>query len=174
MNELTSDGIIRLRAMEPSDIDIIYEWENDSRFWTVTDTVAPYSKQALREYVAAYRADIYSQRELRLIVTLASTGQSIGIVDFMNFDPLNNRAELGLLIAPSLQGQGYGERTIELVKKYAGEHIGLRQLYVFIRNDNTSCLALFDNHGFHRAGLLKNWVKRGKDYHDVVFMQFIF
>ena len=41
MANLLSNDKITLRAMEPSDIDLIYKWEIDTSLWTVSDTVAP-------------------------------------------------------------------------------------------------------------------------------------
>ncbi len=174
MNNLTTDGIISLRAMEPADIDVLYRWENDTRFWDVTDSTAPFSMHLLREYVADYNADIYAQRQLRLIIERVDTRQPVGIADLLHFDPLNNRAELGLLIGPDFQRQGYGERAVKLLMSYACNHIGLRQIYVYIRQDHDHCLLMFEKLGFSRCGLLKKWVKRGKDYYDVALMQYIF
>ena len=107
------------------------------------------------------------------MVTLTKDGTPIGTIDFNHFDPLNNRAELGLFIAAEHRGMGLGKRALELLTDYAREHIGLRQLYVFIALDNTACLDLFEHFGYQRAGILKAWVKRGKTYHDVALLQMI-
>ena len=60
MANLLSNDKITLRAMEPSDIDLIYKWENDTSLWTVSDTVAPYSREALMLYIANCANDIYA------------------------------------------------------------------------------------------------------------------
>jgi diamine N-acetyltransferase len=91
MNQLLNNDTIALRALEPTDLDILYKWENDTRLWVVSDTIAPYSRQVLWQYLEAYTGDIYTQRQLRLIITLKSDGSSIGTVDFLNFDPFNKR-----------------------------------------------------------------------------------
>ena len=58
MANLLSNDKITLRAMEPSDIDLIYKWENDTSLWTVSDTVAPYSREALMLYIANCANDL--------------------------------------------------------------------------------------------------------------------
>lgn len=171
---LISNQVIALRALEPSDLDLLYKWENDTDVWTATDTQAPYSRHVLRQFIESHTGDIYTSRQLRLIITLKSTGEAIGTVDFTDFDPLNNRAELGMLIAHEHQGQGYGRMALQLIKQYACEHIGLRQLYVVIADTNAACLSIFEKEGFEATGHLKAWIKRGRTYHDATFMQYVF
>ena len=103
---LLSDGIVALRALEPTDIDQILKWENDPEIWTVSNTQAPYSRQMVWEYLENYTGDIYASRQLRLVMTLAlQPDTSIGTVDFLNFNPFHNRAELGMLIDSDYRGE---------------------------------------------------------------------
>jgi len=173
MSQLLSNNIIALRAMEPTDLETLYRWENDTALWIVSDTIAPYSRETLWHYLEYYTADIYTQRQLRLMVTLASDGTPVGTIDYLNFDPLNNRAELGLFIASEFRGQGLGREALHLLTHYSREHIGLRQLYVFIALDNEVCIHLFEDYGYRRVGVIKAWVKRGTTYHDVAMLQMI-
>ena len=156
MNKLLSNDHITLRALEPTDLDTLYRWENDTALWVVSDTAAPYSREALWHYLKEYTGDIYAQRQLRLMVTLSADGTPVGTVDFLNFDPLNNRAELGLFIADEFRGKGLGREALDLLTAYARDHIGLRQLYVFIALDNEACLHLFEDYGFSRVGVLQS------------------
>lgn len=174
MSQLLSNKQITLRALEPTDLDTLYRWENDTTLWAVSDTAAPYSREALWHYLEGYTGDIYAQRQLRLMATLSADDTPVGTVDFLNFDPLNNRAELGLFIASDYRGQGLGRQALDLLTAYARDHIGLRQLYVFIALDNTVCLKLFEDYGYNRVGVLKSWVKRGTTYRDVALLQMLF
>lgn len=174
MTSYLNDNTIALRALEPTDLDTLYHWENDTALWVASDTIAPYSREALWHYLKEYTGDIYAQRQLRLLITLADDGTPVGTVDFLNFDPLNNRAELGLFIERDSRGKGLGRRALSLLTAYARDHIGLRQLYVFIAIDNEACLNLFKAFGYQQVGILKSWVKRGMSYRDVVLMQMFF
>jgi diamine N-acetyltransferase len=173
MSQLLNNDKVTLRALEPTVLDTLYRWENDSSVWTVTDTIAPYSREALWHYLEQYTGDIYAQRQLRLMITLAD-GTPAGTIDYLNFDPLNNRAELGLFIAPEHRGKGLGRQALDLLTAYSREHIGLRQLYVFIAIDNVVCLKLFEDHGYRRVGTINSWVKRGSTYRDVALLQMVF
>ena len=127
MKQLLSNDIVTLRPLEPTDLDLLYRWENDTALWVVSDTVAPYSRKALWQYLEEYTGDIYTQRQLRLMITLTGDGTAVGTVDFLNFDPLNNRAELGLFIIDEQRGKGMGHHALDLITAYAREHIGLKQ-----------------------------------------------
>lgn len=171
MEQLLNDDVVRLRAIEPTDLDLLYLWENDTTLWSVTDTQAPYSRQMLWQYLESYTGDIYESKQVRFVVTLADTGEAVGLLDLMNFDPLNNRAELGLYIAAEHRGKGYGRHALKLIEAYASQHIGLKQIYVMILTSGESCLQLFKSEGYREVGTLKAWVKRGTTYHDAVLLQ---
>ena len=85
----------------------------------------------------------------------------------------NNRAELGLFISSAYRGQGYGREALSLLTGYSRDHLGLRQLYVFIAQDNEVCLNLFESYGYRRVGIITSWIKRGTTYHDAVLLQMI-
>ena len=51
MNLLES-AIIRLRAPEPEDLELLYKWENDTSLWLAGNTRAPYSRFQLKQYIA--------------------------------------------------------------------------------------------------------------------------
>lgn len=42
---------VRLRAMEPEDLEVMYEMENDPEMWDVTNFTVPYSKFILKQYI---------------------------------------------------------------------------------------------------------------------------
>ena len=39
--------MVQLRALEPEDIDFLYQLENDQTLWEVSETQAPFSRQLL-------------------------------------------------------------------------------------------------------------------------------
>lgn len=172
MNSLLSSDTVALRALEPTDLDTLYRWENDANLWAVTETIAPYSRQMLWAYLKEYTEDIYQSRQLRLMAILPD-GAAIGTADLYHFDPLNNRAEMGLYVAPEFRQHGYAKEILRLLCQYAAQHIGMKQLYAYIRTDNTACIRLYEDYGFKQAGLLQCWVKRGQCYHDAALMQLI-
>lgn len=57
VNMLLSNDRVRLRALEPEDLELLYRWENDPELWEVGNTLAPYSRYILKEYIAGRRPE---------------------------------------------------------------------------------------------------------------------
>ena len=43
--------MVRLRALEKTDLDFLYQLENDQSLWEVSETQAPFSHETLRRYL---------------------------------------------------------------------------------------------------------------------------
>lgn len=165
---------VALRALEPTDLDIIMRWENDTEVWAVSNTLAPYSRQRIWQYLESYDGDIYASRQLRLIITRVDTGEPVGCADITDFDPVNNRAEIGLLIAPEHRGRGFADEAIELLKLYGTDWLGINQLYIIVADGFQHVAQLFVRHGFEHTATFKKWVRTGREYRDAMLLQYFF
>lgn len=161
---------IRLRAIEPEDLDFLYTIENDVALWNVGTTNVPYSRYMLHDYIAHANADIYQDRQVRLIVENRE-GEVVGITDVVNFDPQHLRAELGIVIMTSRRRQGYAAAAIQEMKRYAVTVLHLHQLYVIVDEHNTAAKSLFENLAFKETARLEHWLSDGHQYHDALLMQ---
>ena len=159
-----------LRAMEPEDLDLLYEIENDQSLWKVGVTNVPYSRYTLRDYSAHSTGDIYTDRQMRLIIE-DSEHQTVGILDLINFEPQHQRAEVGIVIIESFRHQGLATAALEYMKRYAREVVHLHQLYAFVATDNEASLRLFRKSGFVTGSVLTDWLFDGHDYHDALLVQ---
>lgn len=169
--QLLSNECVRLRAVEPTDIDIILSWENDTSIWYVGNTVAPYSRKALWDYVENYNPDIYSERQLRLMVVDNQTDETVGMVDLFDFDAHNRRCGVGIIIGQEYRNKGYGSEALRLLHGYARKFLGLHQLWTHIPTDNDYSVALFSTCGYKISGRLRSWLRRNDRYTDVFVLQ---
>lgn len=153
---LRTDKLV-IRAMEPADIELLYVWENDTKNWSVSNTLTPFSKITLTRFVKAPQ-DIYSAKQQRLMIELVSGKKTIGCVDLFEFEPRHKRAGLGILIAiEDERGKGYAKLALNEVIDYAREVLDLNQVYCNILADNRSSIKLFESVGFVKMGTKKNW-----------------
>ncbi len=165
---------ISIRALEPSDAYLLYQWENNHALWEVSCTQTPFSKAVLDEFVNAAFQDIYTNKQLRLMLVKTDTAETIGIIDLFEFDPQHARCGLGIYINEKYQGKGYAAECIQLIKVYAFNTLHLKQIFVHVNQSNTASLALFEKAGFEKSGLKKSWHKTGiNSYEDVWFLQLI-
>lgn len=163
----------QLRAMEPEDLDLLYKIENDVKLWNVSATNVPYSRYVLHDYVAHSSGDIYTDKQVRLMVE-NECGNTIGMVDIVNFTPQHQRAELGIVIQEQFRGKGYGKAVVSEILKYAYRVLHLHQIYVVVSADRIKVRTLFARLGFTEGRRLADWLRDGKDYRDAVVMQYVF
>ena len=96
---------VKLRALEPEDLEMLYTIENNQSEWNVGATNVPYSRYVLRDYIANTASDIYADRQLRLMVD-NGRGETVGIADLVSFDPRHGRAEIGIVILDRYRRSG--------------------------------------------------------------------
>lgn len=173
MNMLQTENI-RLRALEPEDIDILYKWENDTRIWKISNTIAPFSKYILRRFIEDQKYDIYETKQLRMIIESRSDKRAVGAIDLFDIDPTNRRAGIGILVYEDRdQGQGYASAALTEMIKYAFQILGLNQLYCNVLSNNLRSLNLFKSKGFTVVGLKMEWVRATDGWLDEYMLQLI-
>ena len=164
---------VHLRAVEPTDLPLLYEWENDVDNWEVSHTMEPYSKALLEKFIETSAQGLYGNRQQRLIVVTNGTDESVGAIDIFDFDPQNRRAGIGILIDKKHRHNGYGLEAVELTKKYLFETVKLHQIYCNILIDNNYSLKLFQKAGFEICGKKKDWCQTKNGWIDEYFLQII-
>lgn len=170
MRLLTSESVT-LRPVEPSDIELLLRWENDTSEWHTTSTVAPYSRTLIEEYVSNYRADLFGERQLRLMVTLNGSGETVGTIDLYDFDPLNRRAMIGIYIDPTHRRHDIALEALDILARYAGRHVGMLQLAASVSADNTASRHLFTSAGYTHTATLPHWYVRSEGMVDALIFQ---
>lgn len=156
MLTLTGESIF-LRALEPEDLDFLFEVENKEEFWEVSATSYPFSRYILKQYLENSHKDIYEVKQLRLVIC-TTAGDTAGFIDIFDFDPKNRRAALGIIIFHEKnRKKGYGTEALELICKYCFTHLGLHQVYAHVGEDNTTSKILFEKAGFRLIANKKDW-----------------
>jgi diamine N-acetyltransferase len=173
----TLSGInIKLRALEPGDVELLYEWENDTSVWKVSNTLVPFSRFQLEEYVLNAHNDIYATKQLRLIIDVQEEiggVKSLGTIDLFDFDPVHLRAGIGILIREPYRRKGFASDALGLFITYAFDTLRLHQLYCNISPENLNSIRLFEKHGFTRCGIKKDWVHDGMNWQEEWMFQLI-
>lgn len=164
---------IRLRALEPDDVEPLYRWENDPTVWGVSGTLTPFSREVLRQFIDQQRLDIYTTHQLRLVAVRNDDDRPVGAVDLFDFDPYNRRAGVGILVCGEERKHGYATESLALLVEYARDVLLLNQLYCDIDTDNTPCRALFLGQDFVECGVRMRWRLTPDGWKDVVTMQLI-
>lgn len=161
-----------LRALEPEDLDFIYQIENDESIWEISATQTPYSRFLIKQYLENAHQDIYEAKQLRLVMVNLKK-ENIGLIDLFDFDPKNKRVGVGLLIAKGEhRHKGYGKEALQLVCEYAFKHLHMHQVYANIGEDNEASIKLFESLDFMQIGVKRDWTfVSGKFKNEILYQK---
>lgn len=163
----------KLRALEPGDLEFLYELENNSDIWEISGTITPYSRHVLKLYLDNAHRDIYEVKQLRLTIC-NELNDVIGLIDLFDFDPKNRRSGIGIVILDKLdRNNGHGSEAVSLLCDYAFSVLNLNQVYANVGEENQASIQLFKKLGFKLAGVKKDWVLvGGKFKNELLFQKF--
>jgi diamine N-acetyltransferase len=165
---------IKLRALEPEDLGLLYEWENNQSYWSISNTITPFSRYNLKQYIENSHKNIYETGQLRLMIDHIEDKKTIGTIDIFEFDPFHKRAGIGILIADeSYRKKGFAAMSLTCLINYCFEILKLHQLYCNIISNNVESLDLFMKQGFVQNGIKKDWIKTDDGYLDELMFQLI-
>ena len=159
---------MKLRALEPEDLELLYTIENNREMWNVGSTNVPYSRFDLKDYILNQQHDIYKDGQVRFVV---EESNAVGLVDLFNFSPRDLRAEVGIAILKKEQGRGYGTETLYQLSEYAFKTLGLHQIYSIVAEDNSIAKECFTKSGFVEVSCLKDWIRDAGNYKNAILYQ---
>ena len=108
-----SNDRIYLRAVEPEDMDVMYEMENDPSMWDISNFTVPYSRYVLRQYIEGSQCDVFADKQLRLMIMSKSDHRILGTIDITDFVPLHSRGEVGIAVHKDYRRQGYASDALQ-------------------------------------------------------------
>lgn len=106
--------------------------------------------------------------------SLLIPNSAIGCVDLYNYDPLNKRAAVGIMVTTEYRRQGFALAMLKALEMQFSDVHGstpLRQFYADIAVTNTASLALFKKAGYIECGHFKDWLLVKDKYVDSIRMQ---
>ena len=170
---LLQQNNIKLRAVEPEDLDALYRWENNAELWTVGNTITPYSKFQIKKFINNASQDIFTSKQLRLMIELVDEAETVGCVDLYEYDVFHQKSAVGIIIDEKNRNRGIAEQALFLLIEYAFSFLKLQQLYCYIPENNAASITLFEKTGFRQSGKLSDWIKTINGYENVFIYQLI-
>ena len=146
---------IKLRALEPEDLQLVYEIENDPALWQWGANSVPLSRYTVRQYLAEQHSDIFQVLES---VMRESIHQPVGIADLVDFEPRHRRAEVGIVVLAAYQRRGVAAQALRLLEQYATDTLHLSLLYAYVAEQNTPAQQLFRAVGYEACALIPRWI----------------
>jgi diamine N-acetyltransferase len=165
---------VRLRALEPEDLELLYNWENNNDYWIISNTVSPFSKYTLKRYIENSHKNIYETGQLRLMIDYVPEKKTIGTIDIFDFDPYHKRAGIGILIAnDEYRRKGLATMALTCLIDYCFKTLLVHQLFCSIIENNCESIELFRKLGFTEIGKKKDWIRTSEGYLNEIMFQLI-
>ena len=165
---------LSLRALEPEDLELLYGWENNVSYWSISNTIMPFSRYTLKRYLEDSHKSIYETGQVRLMIDHIADNVTIGTIDIFDFDPFHKRAGIGILIAnEKYRRKGYATMALKCLIDYCFGTLMLHQLHCGIMANNAESIDLFKKVGFIQSGIKKEWIRTSDGYMDEYIFQMI-
>lgn len=97
----------------------------------------------------------------------------VGCVELYNYDPINRRAAVGLVVSNEYRRQGYGTAMIQALTQFCLDSTSLHQVYADIAATNTPSIHIFQRAGYQHCATLRDWVVRSNHFIDTYRYQLI-
>ena len=164
-----------LRALEPTDLNFLFQVENDETLWHLSNTMVPFSRYILSKYLENSHKDIYEIKQLRLVICKVSDHKTLGFIDLFDFDAKNKKVGVGIVIKSKTDMQkGYSFEALTILCNYVFKFLGLHQVFANILEDNTASIQLFEKAGFIKTGTKIDWIFANGTYHNELQYQLIY
>ena len=161
---------IKLRALEPEDIDVLFSIENDSSLWKYSNRNEPYSKYTLNKYIKIQNQDISESRQKRFVLS-NNEKNVLGFIDLFDFEPYHRRAGIGLVILSNYRNRGLGYKGLQLLENHSKLYYNLHLLYANVASENKLSNLLFKKMKYNLVGVKKKWNYYNNSFHDECLYQ---
>jgi ribosomal-protein-alanine N-acetyltransferase len=139
-----------IRSMRPADLDAVVAIENDNYDF-------PWSRAIFGDcLLAGYLCIVLEADEGIIGYSIVSTAAAEGHI-------------LNLCIAPDQHRQGYGQQMLDYALDYARRQ-DIRRIFLEVRPSNHAAIALYEQSGFTRLGVRKNYYKAHEGREDALVL----
>jgi diamine N-acetyltransferase len=128
---LASDSV-RLRAVEPEDLELLYKWENEEANWKQSNTLVPYSRYTLKRYIANSHKSLFETGQLRLMIEVSSGKRTVGTIDLFDFDHFSHESRRSAYssLIPATGRKATVSAALECIIRYVFETLNLAPVMV--------------------------------------------
>lgn len=160
---------VRLRPWREDDIEKITQLRNDVNLQSQLLARARGSNVDQTRQWLQQRSS--NSSNLIFIVADIDKDYPVGYIQFVDIEPIDQTAKLGICLSPDIHGKGVGNEVLLLVFKYLYNCLALRKVILEVREDNERAIKCYEKVGFVCCGkYLKHKFVDGK-WHDVIIME---
>ncbi len=162
---------LTLRSFEEQDTPLLYSWENELSSWASSMTLNPLSHKFIKDYILYSNNSILEDGRLVILAENSETGEPIGYLQLLDYEPLHQKLGLGVYLVEAARGKGFASELIEWAKTYAFDVLHCRMVYAETFESNEAACKLFRSVGFEQTAVLPDWFWINGAYESLVYYQ---
>ena len=161
--------LVRLRPLEPTDLDREYTWINDPEVTEFLEARYPASREAERAWLEGQTKVSYP--DVTLAIETLAEGRHIGTLSLGSVHGEDRKATFGILIGEKeFWSRGYGTDATLTLLRFAFDEVNLRRVVLHVHEDNDRAIACYRKCGFVEEGRLRQDRYRHGVYIDTLVM----
>lgn len=161
---------IRLRAIEPSDCDIMFQWRLDSDAFSRVDYLSlPRSYENFKKEIEESSMQGPDGDSCRLAIENLE-GELIGEVGTFDCNRRMGTFKYGVFIARNHWGKGYGKEVVRLLLRYYFMELGYQKVTILIVSFNERSIKFHEKLGFIKEGQLRRMSYTNGRYYDEIYL----
>ncbi|MFX0020754.1 MAG: GNAT family N-acetyltransferase [Candidatus Hermodarchaeota archaeon] len=169
--EEANSGNLFLRKISKDDINFFFESLNNKDLITYLSLgplkTLEHSKRLIKGYLKYWD----NHFQFNYIIEIHEIENlKIGSISLWNVNWQHRRAQVGIWLLPSFWSKGLAEKSLNLLKNIAFNHLKINRLEAYIAVENKRSISLFKKTGFREEGLLKDYLNFHGNYHDAIIM----
>jgi RimJ/RimL family protein N-acetyltransferase len=170
--EEINDGNLFLRKITKNDVSFFYQSLKEKEMTNYL-SLGPlrsfeHSKRLIKNYLRSW--DKFLQFNYVIELRDYSTIKRIGSVSLWAINWYHQRAGIGIWILPKYWEQGFGSKSIVLIKNIAFFHLNMNRIEAHIAVQNERSIKMFKKCSFIEEGKLKNYLKINGEFQDAVIL----
>ncbi len=145
--------LVRLRALEPTDLGRAYTWINDREVTRYLAARYPLSRADEERWLNERPTNSFGG--VRLAIE-SKDGAHIGNIDLHQPNAEDRKAGLGIMIGDKAYwANGYGTDAIVTLLRFAFHEMGLNRVWLHVFDFNERAIACYTKCGFREEGRLR-------------------
>jgi RimJ/RimL family protein N-acetyltransferase len=159
----------RLRSWREEDMQVLTELRNNIKLQSqllsrVRGSNIDQTRQWLRRRGAG-------SNNLLFIVADRETDTARGYIQFIDIEPVDKTAKLGICLSPEIQGKGIGSEVLLLALQYLYSCWAIRKVILEVSDDNKRAIKCYEKIGFLPCGKYIKHKYIDGQWRDIILME---
>lgn len=162
------DNVVKLRAIEEKDAEVLQEMINDPE---IESEVVGFSYPVSLSQQKKWIENVTNSETIRYAIDVSN--KMIGVASISSIDFKNRTANINIKLRKNEQGKGYATRSVKLVLEYCFLELNMECVTANVLEYNNASKKIWEKLGFKLEGILRNRIYKNGKYHNLFAYSFL-